>query len=88
MSERGLDLGRGDRFALFDLNSFYVSCERAFDPKLEGRPVMVLCARLDSVQWARSMTTAACTATADRGWATDHFRACLQRPGRDQRIMS
>jgi DNA polymerase V len=25
-----------------DVNSFYVSCERAFDPTLVGRPVIVL----------------------------------------------
>ena len=25
-----------------DVNSFYVSCERAFDPTLIGRPVIVL----------------------------------------------
>lgn len=35
MSESG-------RFALVDANSFYVSCERVFDPKLRGRPVVVL----------------------------------------------
>lgn len=29
-------------FALVDCNNFYVSCERVFDPKLEGRPVAVL----------------------------------------------
>jgi DNA polymerase V len=29
-------------FALIDGNSFYCSCERVFDPKLEGRPVIVL----------------------------------------------
>lgn len=29
-------------FALSDGNSFYCSCERVFDPSLEGRPVIVL----------------------------------------------
>lgn len=31
-----------ERIALIDVNNFYVSCERAFDPKLVGRPVVVL----------------------------------------------
>jgi DNA polymerase V len=29
-------------FALVDCNNFFVSCERVFNPKLEGRPVVVL----------------------------------------------
>jgi len=29
-------------YALVDCNNFYVSCERLFDPKLEGRAVIVL----------------------------------------------
>lgn len=29
-------------FALVDCNNFYASCERLFDPKLQGRPVVVL----------------------------------------------
>lgn len=30
------------RIALVDVNSFYVSCERAFEPRLGGKPVVVL----------------------------------------------
>ncbi len=29
-------------FGLVDVNNFYVSCERIFQPKLEGRAVVVL----------------------------------------------
>ncbi|MCS5710381.1 translesion error-prone DNA polymerase V subunit UmuC [Candidatus Berkiella aquae] len=29
-------------FALIDCNNFYVSCERVFNPRLEGKPVLVL----------------------------------------------
>lgn len=32
----------GPLFALVDVNNFYCSCERAFNPKLEGVPVVVL----------------------------------------------
>lgn len=40
-------------FALVDCNNFYVSCERVFNPKLEGRPVVVL-SNNDGVVVARS----------------------------------
>ena len=29
-------------FALIDCNNFYVSCERVFNPNLNGKPVVVL----------------------------------------------
>ena len=29
-------------FALADCNNFFVSCERAFQPELEGKPLVVL----------------------------------------------
>ena len=29
-------------YGLVDCNNFYVSCERVFNPKLEGRPAIVL----------------------------------------------
>jgi DNA polymerase V len=32
----------GPLFALVDCNSFYCSCERVFQPRLDGRPVVVL----------------------------------------------
>ena len=30
------------QFALVDVNNFYVSCERVFNPNLESRPLVVL----------------------------------------------
>jgi DNA polymerase V len=29
-------------FALVDYNNFYASCERVFNPRLEGKPIVVL----------------------------------------------
>ena len=29
-------------FALIDCNNFYISCERVFNPELEGKPVVAL----------------------------------------------
>jgi DNA polymerase V len=34
--------GSKEIFALVDCNNFYASCERVFNPKLEGRPIVVL----------------------------------------------
>ena len=34
--------GSPPQFALVDVNNFYVSCERAFNPRLAGVPVVVL----------------------------------------------
>lgn len=35
-------MARAGPLALIDANHFYVACERVFDPRLEGRPVVVL----------------------------------------------
>lgn len=40
-------------FALVDANAMYVSCERSFNPSLEGKPVIVLSNR-DGCVVARS----------------------------------
>lgn len=34
--------GADRAFALVDGNNFYASCERVFDPRLAGRPLIVL----------------------------------------------
>jgi DNA polymerase V len=53
MSSTPPDLKNPTTFALVDCNNFYVSCERVFNPKLEGRPVVVL-SNNDGVVVARS----------------------------------
>ena len=35
-------MNKRTKFALVDCNNFYASCERVFEPKLEGRPIVVL----------------------------------------------
>ena len=44
------------KIALIDCNNFYVSCERVFNPKLEGKPVVVL-SNNDGCVVARSQET-------------------------------
>src|SRR5437764_3619389 len=51
-SPAGLIEARG-KIALVDCNNFYVSCERIFNPKLKGRPVIVL-SNNDGIVVARS----------------------------------
>ena len=46
-------------YALVDCNNFYVSCERVFDPKLEGRPVIILSSN-DGCAIARSNEAKEC----------------------------
>ena len=37
-----MSMGEASPLALIDCNNFYVSCERAFNRRLEGVPVLVL----------------------------------------------
>ena len=46
-------------FALVDCNNFYASCERVFNPSLEGKPVIVL-SNNDGCAIARSEEAKAC----------------------------
>lgn len=49
---------KAQNIALVDVNNFYVSCERVFNPKLNGRPVVVL-SNNDGCVVARSNETKA-----------------------------
>ena len=62
MSER-------QRIALVDVNNFYVACERIFDPRLEGRPVVVL-SNNDGCVVARSPEAKALGVTMAVPWHT------------------
>ena len=64
------------RIALVDVNSFYVSCERAFDPKLEGIPVVVL-SNNDGCVVARSNEAKALGIGMGEPW----FKLAAQAPG-------
>lgn len=63
-------------FALVDCNNFYASCERVFDPALEGRPVVVL-SNNDSCVIARS--NEAKTLGIAMGAPLFQIRDCVQR---------
>src|ERR1035437_2465124 len=54
-------------YALVDANNFYVSCERVFDPKLDGRPVVVL-SNNDGCAVARSAEVKALGVTMGAPW--------------------
>ncbi|MHB8919405.1 MAG: Y-family DNA polymerase [Halothiobacillus sp.] len=53
--------------ALIDGNNFYVSCERVFNPKLDGRPVVVL-SNNDGCAVARSSEAKALGITMGQPW--------------------
>jgi DNA polymerase V len=53
--------------ALVDCNNFYVSCERVFNPKLEGKPVVVL-SNNDGCAVARSNEVKALGITMAQPW--------------------
>lgn len=65
-------------FGLVDCNNFFVSCERVFDPKLEGRPVVVLSSN-DGCIVARSNEARALG--IPMGAPVFQWRDCLERNG-------
>ena len=73
---------RQNYIAHVDVNSFYVSCERAFDPTLEGRPVIVL-SNNDGCAVARSAEAKALGVEMGAPWfklAADADRYWSQSP--------
>lgn len=64
------------RIALVDVNSCYASCERIFDPSLEGRPVVVL-SNNDGCVVARSGEAKALGVAMGVPW----FQLAAQAPG-------
>jgi DNA polymerase V len=54
-------------YALVDGNNFYVSCERVFNPKLEGIPVVVL-SNNDGCAVARSQEAKAMGIGMGQSW--------------------
>lgn len=64
------------RIALVDVNSFYVSCERVFDPSLAGVPVVVL-SNNDGCVVARSNEAKALGIPLGEPW----FKISAQAPG-------
>ncbi|WP_442859254.1 Y-family DNA polymerase [Arthrobacter sp. CAN_A1] len=62
--------------ALVDVNSFYVSCERVFDPRLAGVPVVVL-SNNDGCVVARSSEAKALGIPLGEPW----FKIAAQAPG-------
>ncbi len=65
-------------FGLVDCNNFFVSCERIFDPKLEGKPVVVLSSN-DGCIVARSNEAKALG--IPMGAPVFEWRDCLKRNG-------
>jgi DNA polymerase V len=68
------------RFGLVDVNNFYCSCERVFQPKLEGKPLIIL-SNNDGCAVARSNEAKALGIRMAEPW-----HIAKQRPGMDQVI--
>jgi DNA polymerase V len=68
----------GRIFALIDVNNFYVSCERVFNPALENRPVVVL-SNNDGCAVARSNEVKALGVGMGEPWF--QFRELARRHG-------